>query len=133
VAFVRFIGTSRHAHSGVAVGLFQIAHSIRNSPAISHCDEQAIQQQLNWFSEHLPTPARLNRSRSKGFYRRTTKGISWFKASATECLARMFMLKGIAEDHGYLVDVIKEDRVGHIVYEDEVQVVAEPFSDTRTG
>ena len=132
VAFLRFIGTSRHAHSGVAAGLFQIAYSIRNSSTISPGEEQAIQQQLDWFSKHLPAPARLNRSRSKGYYRRTTKGISWFKDTATECLARMFMLKQIAEDHGYLVNVISEDRIGYIVYEDEVQVVAEPFSDTLT-
>ena len=133
MAFLRFVGTGRHAHSGVEVGLFQIAYSIRDSHATSQGVERAIRQQLDWFSKHLPAPKRFNRSRSKGYYRRTTKGISWFKDTATECLARMFILKRIAEEHGYLVSVISEDRIGFIVYEDEVQVVAEPFSDTRTG
>ncbi len=26
-----------------------------------------------------------------------------------------------------------EERIGHVVYEDDYQVVAEPFNDTRTG
>jgi hypothetical protein len=29
--------------------------------------------------------------------------------------------------------MISEARVGYVVYEDAFQVIAEPFSDTRTG
>jgi hypothetical protein len=133
VAFLRFAGTSRHDHSGFEVGLFQIAYVIKESPATSQADEQAIRQQLDWFSKHLPTPARFNRSRSKGYYRRKSKGIAWFKDTASECLTRMHILKQIAKEHGYLVNVITEYRIGYIVYEDDFQVVAEPFSDTRTS
>ncbi len=133
MAFLRFAGTSRHPDSGAEVGLFQISYLIKKNPATSQADERAVRQQLDWFFKHLPAPPRFNRSRSKGYYRRNTKGISWFKDTATECLARMHILKRIAEEHGYLVSVISEDRIGYIVYEDEFQVVAEPFSDTRTG
>lgn len=41
-------------------------------------------------------------------------------------------MRRIAELHGHAVNVIAEERVGYLVYENEVQVVAEPFSDTRT-
>ncbi len=92
-----------------------------------------IREQFDWFSKHLPAPARFNRTRSKGYYRRKTKGISWFKDTASECLSRMHVLKRIAEEHGYPVSVICEDRIGFIVYEDEFQAVAEPFFETRTG
>jgi len=95
--------------------------------------EHAIRQELNWFRNNLPVPTRFNRSRSKGYYRRGTKGISWFKDSAAECLARMHVLRQIAETHGQPITVVTEDRVGYIVDEDDVQVVAEPFADTRTG
>ena len=44
----------------------------------------------------------------------------------------MFLLKRIAEEHGFLITVIRADRIGYVVYEDEFQAVAEPFSDTRT-
>ena len=33
---------------------------------------------------------------------------------------------------GYAVTLIHEEHVGYFVYEDEVQVVAEPFAETRT-
>ncbi len=37
-----------------------------------------------WFSENLDRPDRFSNSSSKGYYRRSTKGLSWFKASAKE-------------------------------------------------
>jgi hypothetical protein len=45
----------------------------------------------------------------------------------------MHDLKLIAEANGYVVSLITEDRIGYVVYEDENQVVAEPFADTKTG
>jgi hypothetical protein len=45
----------------------------------------------------------------------------------------MHQLASILESHGYVVAIVREERVGYIVYEDEHQVVAEPFADTRTG
>jgi hypothetical protein len=45
----------------------------------------------------------------------------------------MHVLKRILDAHGHLVQVVCEDRIGYIVSEDDRQVVAEPFADTRTG
>ena len=39
----------------------------------------------------------------------------------------------VLEAHGYHVSILLEERLGYIVYEDEHQVIAEPFADTRTG
>lgn len=88
---------------------------------------------LGWFGTNVLTPDRFNRSKSKGFYRRTTRGIAWFKDSATECLSRMHRMSDILEKYGLPVTMVTETRVGYVVYEDELQVVAEPFSDTHTG
>jgi hypothetical protein len=33
--------------------------------------------------------------------------------------------------HGIGVEVLKAERVGYVVYEDEFQIVAEPFADVR--
>ena len=41
-------------------------------------------------------------------------------------------LKAILEMHGHIVSLVREERVGYIVHEDEFQVIAEPFSDTKT-
>ncbi len=45
----------------------------------------------------------------------------------------MYTIKRILETHDHMVVVLHETRVGYIVYEDDVQVIAEPFSNTRTG
>ena len=95
-------------------------------------DDVRLTELLDWFADHLPEPKRLNRSRSKGHDRRATRGISWFRDSATKFISRMRELAGLLEAYGFRVAMIHEDRIGFIVYEDEFQVVAEPFSDTRT-
>ena len=45
----------------------------------------------------------------------------------------MHQLKYILEANGYHVMLIREERIGYIVYEDDLQVIAEPFSDRRSG
>jgi hypothetical protein len=96
-------------------------------------DRTLLAELLRWFGENLETPDRFNRSKSKGIYRRTTRGIAWFKDNAAECLSRMHRMKGILEKYGHPVTMLAETRIGYVVYEDEFQVVAEPFSDTQTG
>lgn len=90
-------------------------------------------ENLAWFEKNLNTPTRFNRTKSKGFYRRTTRGITWFKDSATDHLARMHQIKGVLERYGHSVMMLAETRVGYVIYDDAFQVVAEPFSDTQTG
>jgi hypothetical protein len=45
----------------------------------------------------------------------------------------MHRMKDILEAHGHPVKMLREARVGYVIYEDDFQVVAEPFSDTHTG
>ncbi len=45
----------------------------------------------------------------------------------------MRILQDIVEAHGHNTKMIREERIGYVFYEDEFQVVAEPFNDTRTG
>jgi hypothetical protein len=41
-------------------------------------------------------------------------------------------IKAVLERYRYAVSIVRESRVGYVVYEDEHQIVAEPFADTRT-
>ena len=88
---------------------------------------------MTWFDKNLETPTRFNRTTSKGFHRRKTRGIAWFKDSATEHLARMHEIKIVLEQYGHPVVMVSASRVGYVAYEDAYQVIAEPFSDTQTG
>ncbi|MGH9323358.1 MAG: hypothetical protein ACRD21_04675 [Vicinamibacteria bacterium] len=114
-------------------GLFGLAYELRDSPRVSRADRAALADVLTWFERHLETPSRFNRTKSKGFYRRNTRGIAWFKDTATEHVARMHVIGIILEHYGHVVEMLSEARVGYVVYEDAFQVVAEPFSDTTTG
>jgi len=66
---------------------------------------------------NLAVPTRFNRTTSKAHYRRNATGISWFRDSAHEHITRIHDLA----------------RIGFVVYEDEHQVVAEPFANTAVG
>ena len=111
--FIRFVLARRNADSGVDEGVFALAYELRHSA-------------------FLETPTRFNRTTSKGFYRRNTRGIAWFKDTAAEHLARMHKIKAVLERHGHVVVMLSESKVGYVVHDDAFQVIAEPFSDTQT-
>jgi hypothetical protein len=133
MAFIRFALARRHPDSGVEDGTFGLAYELRDSRDVETADRALLTETLAWFEKNLETPTRFNRTKSKGFYRRKTRGIAWFKDTSTEHLARMHQIKGVLERYGHSVVILTEARVGYVTYEDEVQVVAEPFSDTQTG
>jgi len=131
--FIRFVLKRRDADSGVEEGMFQVAYKLRDSPRVEASDRAVLAETLAWFEKNLETPSRLNRTKSKGFYRRKTRGIAWFKDSAIEHVARAHSIKLIVEQHGHHVLILSEERVGYVVHEDAFQIIAEPFADTRTG
>jgi hypothetical protein len=131
--FIRFVLAQRHPDSGVENGTFGLAYELRDSPHVEPADRSLLAEHLTWFEKNLETPTRVNRTKSKGFYRRKTRGIAWFKDGATEHLARMHQINTVLEQYGHPVVMLSEPRVGYVIYEDAFQVVAEPFSETHTG
>ena len=115
MGFIRFVQARRHPESGVEDGLFSLAYELRESPQIAAEDRTTLADALTWFAQHLETPSRFNRTKSKGYYRRNTRGIAWFKDSASEHLARMHEIRESAEQHGHVVEMISEARVGYVV------------------
>jgi protoheme ferro-lyase len=91
-------------------------------------EEPHLDELRQWFNTHLEKPTRFTAAKPP-HYRKRSKAISWFKDSAHEHIARVREIVAILENHGVPVRMIKADRVGYIVYEDEHQIVAEPFSD----
>ena len=57
-----------------------------------------------------------------------TLAVDW-EQLASDTAARVEQL---VEANGHVVEIIREERIGYVVYEDEAQVVAEPFANTRT-
>jgi hypothetical protein len=80
----------------------------------------------DWFSQNLDKPAQFERSRHS---RGEGTGVCWFKSSATEHIPRIYEMSCILKQNLVHVRVFKTRHPGYIVYEDEYQVVAEPFAD----
>ena len=81
---------------------------------------------FRWFNENLERPARFSRKP-----RRQPKAVCWFKPSAKEHLKRIWELVAILESNDVLVHLIKTKTPGYVVYEDDFQLVAEPFIDLK--
>ena len=87
--------------------------------------ETDIRAITSWFKENLPIPTKFSKKKNSGH--KNTNGLSWFKPEENLAVKKMWELKSILEDHGYYIDVVKVKNPGKIVYEDKLQVVAEPY------
>lgn len=126
---LRFVVPNSHPDTGVRDGIFRAAYALRRGSVISVADRKSLEDLLAWFKINLAIPSRFNRSKSKGYYRRRTAGVSWLKPTASEHLAKMGELAKILQNNGYEVSPITTDRPSYVVFEDDHQVVAEPFHD----
>ncbi len=130
--YIRF--TLQHVDSDTAVeqGPFETAYTLRDNGSLPEYDYERLSDILLWFEKNLKSPKRFNKSTSKGYSRRATKGISWFKPTSHSHVNKIRELLATLAEYGYTYNQIHTSRPGYIVYEDEHQIVAEPFSDTIT-
>ncbi len=110
------------------MGIFHAAGDLRDYGEIEAWERDLLHELKNWFDANLEKPARFTSARPP-YYRKQAKAISWFKDSAVEHIRRARQMVDVLESYGVTVDTFVADRVGYIVYEDEFQIVAEPFSD----
>jgi len=128
---LRFVLLRSHPDTGVEDGIFDAAYELRDNARISISDRRLLEDLLSWFEANLGAPARFNRTSSKGYYRRRTKGVSWLKSTAGGHIAKMRELAAILERNAYAVSQITSKRPGYVVFEDDHQIVAEPFRDVK--
>jgi hypothetical protein len=131
-SFIRFVGVEKVDGTSSRVGFLYVAYQVRKYPFLAQETITKINTILDWFKDHLDRPDRFNASKSKGAWRRNSHGISWFKSHANDHIKKARELSKILNEHGYKIEEIKTARPGYIVYEDDFQIVAEPFSDTLT-
>ena len=129
IMYLRFEVSELHETSGRGLGVFHAARYLRDDGHLFPYEEAHLEDLIEWFNLHLEKPTRFTASKPP-YYRKKNRAISWFRDSAHEHISRIHEIVTILENHGVTVHMIKADRVGYIVYEDDYQVVAEPFSDT---
>ncbi len=128
--YLRFVVADIDEDSEKELGVFLAVGYLRDDGKLYAYEEEQYDLIRQWFNENLEKPTRFTASKPP-FYRKKNKAISWFKDSAGEHLSRVRSLVAILQSHGIQVRMLKTERVGYIVYEDEYQVVAESFSDTQ--
>ncbi|HEX5410448.1 MAG TPA: hypothetical protein VFZ27_01145 [Terriglobia bacterium] len=126
--YLRFVVEELDDDSEFELGVFQAAFDLHDKGKLYPYEEQHLDELRQWFDTHLEKPTRFTTAKPP-YYRKRNRAISWFKDSAQEHIARVREISAILENHGVPVRMIKSDRVGYVVYEDEHQIVAEPFSD----
>ncbi len=127
--YIRFVSDEVDYCSGKRLGLFHVIRELHDSGNLYDYEDEIVISIRDWFNDHLEKPESFNRSSKPGA---ANKAISWFKPTAREHIEKMYQLISIIEGHGIRVHVIKTNRPGYIVYEDEYQITAEPFNETTT-
>ena len=124
--YLRFVVNDVHPESERELGVFQAIHILRQCGRLSNHEVEQDDLLRRWFNQNLAKPARFTTAKPP-FHRRKSRALSWFKDDAFEHISRVRSLAAILHRHGYSVRMLKTDRVGYVVYEDEYQIVAEPF------
>lgn len=127
--FIRFVIHLNDEDSGRRQGLFQAMISLEETGELFEYEQERYDEIYDWFKKNLRRPTSFTRS-SKPNAKKIA--LSWFKDTATVHIARMHEVSAILRSHGVEVDVIRTERPGYVVYEDEYQVAAEPFQETAT-
>ncbi len=118
--YIRFVIDRKDEDSHVEQGVFQATSQALERRTITGSDADEINELRMWFNENLDKPTSFGRDKLR-------LGICWFRTGSAEHIARIWEMVRILERNGIYVKKIRTDRPGYKIYEDEWQLVAEPF------
>lgn len=126
-SFLRFVVSERDHRTGKAQGVFTALYGLERDGKLAPYELEWFRSAEDWFNAHLKAPQKLSRSTRADA---APAAITWLKASAHEHVTRMRELDALLEHKDFVVEELKTDAPGYVVYEDEFQVAAVPFEDT---
>lgn len=129
IMYIRFVVGHLDEDSGRRQGLFQAAASLRRRGRLLPHEQEQLEGLVAWFTDNLERPKSFSRSRKP---HAANRALSWFKDTAALHITKMYKAAAVLEAHGVVVEVVKATRPGYVVYEDDYQITAEPYSDTET-
>jgi hypothetical protein len=118
--YIRFVIGRKDEESHVEQGIFQAAAQALEWQNIKGSDAEELNELQAWFSKNLEKPTSFGRDKLR-------LGICWFKTGSTEHISRIWEMIHILERNGIYVKKFRTDKPGYVIYEDEWQLVAEPF------
>jgi hypothetical protein len=123
--FIRFAVVARDETSDQQTGIFTALYRLERAGELSPHESEWFAGIARWFNANLKRPDRLAWSSRPNAPERA---ISWLKLSATEHIARMRELAALLDYKDIAVEEFRTDKPGYIVYEDDHQVAAIPFT-----
>jgi len=116
--YIRFVVGSDSDSPRTQSGLFTEAEYLRKKGLLESYQEKIVKDIFKFFNDNLPCPPYNKKKWS-------IDAISWFKDTAGEYIDRMRDLAIILEENNLIVRVLKTDKPGMILYEDEFQIVSQ--------
>jgi hypothetical protein len=86
--YVRFVVRRVDEDSERSLGIFHAASDLRYAGELYPHEEEYLHELREWFNVYLERPTRFSRSKGKTEGPKS-RGLSWFKDSAHEHIARM--------------------------------------------
>jgi hypothetical protein len=123
--FVRFVTDLLDYHSHQKLGVIRAANYFEEQ--MDYADWAHLELLVVWLNRNLRVPRRFSRSRRRHAQK---KAICWFKDAAERPLSKVRQIASILERYEIQTKMLKTNRPGYIVYEDDAQVAAIPFRDT---
>jgi hypothetical protein len=118
--YIRFVVGRKDEDSHVDQGIFQAAALALEWQNITGSDADSLNELRAWFGQNLERPTSFGRDAQR-------RGICWFKAESAQHISRIWEMVRILERNGIYVRKIQTDVPGYVIYEDDWQLVAEPF------
>jgi hypothetical protein len=115
--FIRLEVCETHQESGQPVGIFHAVRYLRDDDLLSPAELTVADEVFDWMWTHLHAP-------DQAILDAHPAAVSWFRATATECLRQAGLIAAILEAHGQRVIRRQAEDPGLLVYQDDVQVLA---------
>lgn len=122
--YVRFVTFQKDEVTGEYLGFFNSVYELKRAQQLPSDDHERLTSLLDWFRKMLDAPGRFHRSANPHAH---GKGLSWFKPSAEEHIAKARQLLDILDRHGVASQMLTSSRPGYVLYQDEFQVCAIPY------
>ncbi len=123
--YLRFVSSLPAGRGRGAFGIFYAAGGCGYDHANAEFIRHAIRAELDWFNGNLPVPKGRHfaiKSRKRWY----DDGICWFRAEAREMIGHAYVLASLLRDCGVLIERLRTEHPGQILYRDDYQVVAKP-------
>ena len=123
--YVRFVSGFRNKRSRHKLGVIRAAAYLQET--FSKGDREQLEELFGWFNDFLIVPNKF--AKSKNPYAEH-KALSWFKDSADLHIRKVREIAEVLERNNVSTEMLTTKTPGYVVYEDDHQIVAVPFSDT---